>query len=193
MGARLFVIACAVILLTSCAMYHLQIPETLAVGKISGGAGLTGSAEAGQVFAFPGFWIRTGIAPKADIGVHTWGLGIKMDGKYGLNEYFGLGAGGAVAFMGAIIYGAEGSLYLGVPSKILYPYGVIRLSTIGISGEFEDNSFFESVAGLSAVGGIKIRFGTMLSTMFEGGIIAPLFESGGETQPVFGIGVSIGH
>lgn len=189
-----------VFVIPSCSLYHLQTPETLPQGKVSGGIGITGVVvgEDGDdegFFGFPGFWVRTGVAPNTDVGIHSWGLGMKMDVKHGLNEYLALGGGGAVAFIYGIAYNLEGSLYLGIPIGSIYPYGVVRYNLFGftLEAEEEDVSITRIGTGLSTVGGLQIKLGSMLSTYIEGGVMIPLGEEEGDAQPMFGLGISIGH
>jgi hypothetical protein len=61
----------------SCSIYHMQTPQTVPPGKWSGGAALSaygGGTSSGLIY-FPGFWIRTGITPRFDVGLHTWMAG----------------------------------------------------------------------------------------------------------------------
>jgi hypothetical protein len=185
-----------VFVIPSCSMYHLQTPETLPEGKVSGGIGIAGVVvDEDHFFGFPGFWVRAGVSPNTDIGIHSWGLGMKMDVKHGLNEYLALGGGGAVAFIYGIAYNLEGSLYLGIPIGSIYPYGVVRYNLLGFTAEAEeeDVSITEIGTGLSTIGGLQIKLGSMLSTYIEGGAMFPLGDDGGDPQPMFGLGISIGH
>jgi hypothetical protein len=189
-----------VFVIPSCSLYHLQTPETLPQGKVSGGIGITGVVIDGEndgdnFIGLPGLWVRAGVAPNTDVGVHTWLLGMKMDVKHGFNEYIALGGGGAVAFLGGIAYNLEGSLYLGIPIGSIYPYGVVRYNLFGFSAEAEeeDVDITEIGTGLSTVGGLQIKLGSMLSTYIEGGVMIPLGEEEGDAQPMFGLGISIGH
>jgi hypothetical protein len=185
--------ASLMMLLSSCSFYHMQTPETVPVGKVNGGIGMFGVVVDGSPAAFPGLWVRTGVAPKFDMGVHTWGLGIKLDGKYGFNKYIGLGAGAAGSFLGAFVYGLEGSLYTGIPAGIIYPYAVGRMNIMGFSANFENETFEDIGSLFTGVGGIKLSLGTMLRLYLEGGIGLPLSDVSGSAEPVFGIGVQIGQ
>jgi hypothetical protein len=180
-------------LFASCSFYHMQTPETVPVGKVNGGIGLFGLVMDGQPGAIPGFWVRTGVAPKFDMGVHTWGLGMKLDGKYGFNKCLGLGAGVAGSFIGAFVYGLEGSLYTGIPAGVIYPYAVGRINLMGFSANFENETFEDIGSMFTGVGGLRLNLGTMLRLYLEGGVGLPLSNDEAGAQPVFGLGVQIGQ
>ncbi len=188
--------------MSGCSFYHMQVPRTVPVGKFAGGIGLAGVSVKGAIVGLPGFWARTGIAPNLDLGIHSWGLGLKVDAKYSFNDYIALGGGGSFAFLGVLMYGAEGSVYLGLPvGKTLYPYAVVRLSTIGLSGELLENSFAVAGTSLSGVGGLRLQFGNIFSIYGEAGWNKPIVAtSGAESSgnlgsgsPIFGLGVALGY
>lgn len=183
------------IVLPSCSLYHLQTPKTVPENNYAGGIGLQGViSEDGDPYAAPGLWVRTGLNPNFDLGIHTWGYGVKLDGKYALSDYLAIGAGGGAAFMGAFVYNLEGSLYLGAPMGPLYPYGVARINHIGFAASVEDTLIELTGTGVSAVGGTKIKFGPSFSIYLEGGVWIPLEEgTEEESTPLFGIGFSVGH
>jgi hypothetical protein len=187
---HVFVIVVGLIFM-SCSFYHMQTPKTVASGKVVGGFGLGGAIIDDNPAALPGAWVRTGLGPHTDIGFHTWGLGMKTDIKHSLADYFAIGAGGALAFMGGIAYNGEASLYTGIPGRILNPYAIGRLNFFGFSAE-GDELDFDLEPGISTVGGIRINIGRMLATYIEGGILMQVFDEGNDLIPIFGLGVSIG-
>lgn len=191
----------AILALAGCSMYHLQTPETVPQGKIAGGVGLAGIAIESAPLAIPGFWIRAGVGPNVDIGVHSWGLGMKVDGKYMFNEYIAVGAGGILAFPLVLLYGLEGSVYAGVPiGEVLYPYGVARISYINAIETITGDNNWLGFSSASGVIGLRVRLGGMFSIYGEGGVGVPLgigssVGSAGVGDPgfIFGMGVSVGH
>ena len=182
-------------------MHHLQTPEVVPQGKIAGGLGVEGLDAGGVLVPFPGFWVRTGVAPNFDIGVKPWLLGLHVDGKYGFNDYFAVGAGAGFAFPLVLLYTAEASIYGGVPiGEVLYPYAVLRGRYMG--GSIADISENLSIAGSGVTGvlGLRLRLGGAFSVYGEGGGawllgIQSSGESTGAGEPglIFGFGVSVGH
>lgn len=185
---------------TGCSMYHLQTPQVVPQGKVAGGIGLAGITISDFPFAIPGFWVRAGVVPNLDIGVHSWGLGLKVDTKYSFSDWFALGAGASLASFGVLIYGGEASLYAGIPGKVLYPYGVARLSLTGASETITGDYNWAGISMFSSVLGLRLRLGEMFSLYGEGGVGVPLAigSSAGSTtldDPgfIFGLGVSVGN
>ncbi len=185
-------VAC-MILFASCSFYHLQTPETVPVGKIAGGIGMVGITAEGNAVAVPGLWMRSGLAPKFDIGVHTWGLGMKLDGKYGFNRSFGLGAGFAGCFMGAFIYNFEGSLYTGIPAGVIYPYGVLRINMLGISVSADEEIFEDFGSAFTGVVGMRMSLGPLVKLYLEGGAALPVSGEERDPQGIFGFGIGFGQ
>ncbi|MBD3286343.1 hypothetical protein GF338_08395 [candidate division WOR-3 bacterium] len=192
----------AVIMTAGCAMHHLQTPEVVPQGKIAGGLGVEGLDAGGVLVPFPGFWVRTGVAPNFDIGIKPWLLGLHVDGKYSFNDYFAVGTGGGFAFPLVLLYTAEASLYGGVPiGEVLYPYAVLRARYMG--GSTTDISDNISIAGSGVTGvlGLRLRLAEVFSVYGEGGVGLGLGGStseGGSTgagEPgfIFGFGISVGH
>lgn len=174
---RLNYLALSAALFLSCALYHLQTPETVPVGKSAVGLGAFGwydkSADRpspdSPLLGFPGAWIRTGIAPKMDLGFHLWFLGLKADIKYGLNRYLGFGAGlgfGYLTFFGGDQYPAvaEASLYTGIPLEPLYPYVIGRVTCL------PEPYYYPNVnIDMSAVAGVRLRTSPSLAFYAESG------------------------
>lgn len=81
--------------LTSCSIYHMQNPQTVPPGKLAGGAALSvyvREFDPQQSLPLVGFWVRTGLSPRFDLGIHTWMLGLKIDGKYNVvKDYLSVG------------------------------------------------------------------------------------------------------
>lgn len=190
-----------VVAFSGCAFYHLQTPETVPQGKIAGGVGLAGIPIGNAPFAIPGFWVRTGVSPNMDVGVHTWGLGMKVDAKYAFNDYIALGAGGLLAFPFVFVYGLEGSVYAGIPiGEVLYPYGVARLSFVNATETISGDYNWLGFSSASGVVGFRVRLGGVFSIYGEGGVGVPLGigSSAGSTEVgdpgfIFGLGVSVGN
>ncbi len=188
--------------LTGCSTYILQTPQVVPQGKVAGGVGLAGLtiSDVSIPFAIPGFWVRAGVAPNLDIGVHSWGLGLKVDGKYSFSDWFGLGAGVSFASFGVLLYGGEASLYAGIPGKVLYPYGAARLSIFGATETLTGNNNWVGLSTFKTVLGLRLRLGEMFSLYGEGGLGVPL-EIGSAVGSidgfnpgfVYGLGVSVGN
>jgi len=158
-GEKRFHLIIFLLIFTSCSLYHLQTPETVPVGKLSVGFGVVRSSRGRKWL--PGFWVRTGVTPKFDIGVHTWGLGLKLDVKYSFNEYTAIGGGVAVQSPGYTIFKIEGSLYAGVPLETFYPYSVVRINLAGVGHSIlikgpPGFTFFPWVSG---VAGSRLKLG----------------------------------
>jgi hypothetical protein len=191
--------------MSGCAMHHLQTPEVLPKGKTAGGLGMAVVPIEGTFFVpFPGFWVRTGVAPHFDIGVKPWFLGLEVDGKYGFNDYFAIGGGVGLAFPLVLLYSAEVSIYGGIPiGEVLYPYAVLRGKLVGGAlGDVEIGGEGVSMIGSRASGvlGLRLRLGKNFSVYGEGGAVLPLGVSSsvgstgiGEPTALFGLGVSIGY
>ncbi|MBN2378479.1 hypothetical protein JXM67_01575 [candidate division WOR-3 bacterium] len=205
MRKRFFVVTILILLISSgCAMHHLQTPEVLPKGKIAGGLGVEGVNLEGALIPFPGFWVRTGVAPNFDIGIKPWLLGLQIDGKYGFNDYFAVGAGFGFAFPLVVLYSAEASLYGGVPiGDVLYPYGVVRARFVGGSTteiEWLGDNASAIGSGASGVLGLRLRLGETFSLYGEGGVALFLggISSGGsagagEPGLIFGFGATVGY
>jgi len=177
---------------STCSFYHMQTPETVRQDHVVGGIGLGGIVIDNQPIALPGMWIRTGLGKNTDIGIHTWGLGVKADLKQRLDRCFAVGGGGAMAFMAGFAYSGEASLYAGLPGRMLSPYAVGRFSFFGFSAP-ETDIDFDVGTGLSTVAGLRIKFGKTLATYLEGGLMVPVSEEDVGVQPIFGVGFAIGQ
>lgn len=186
--------------LAGCSTYVLQTPQVVPQGKVAGGIGLAGLVVSDLPVAIPGFWVRAGVAPNIDIGVHSWGLGFKVDGKYSFSDWFGLGAGVSLASFGVLLYGGEASVYAGIPGKVLYPYGAARVSLFGASETITGDNYWAGLSTFKTVLGLRLRIGDMFSLYGEGGLGVPLSigssagsVSGFDPGFVYGIGVSVGN
>ncbi len=186
--------------LSGCSTYVLQTPQVVPQGKVAGGIGLAGLTISDFPFAVPGMWVRAGVAPGLDIGVHSWGLGFKVDGKYSFSDWIGVGAGVSLASFGVLVYGGEASLYAGIPGKVLYPYGAARLNITSASLSIADNLAWANVSTFRTVLGLRLRIGEMFSIYGEGGLGVPLAIGSAagtitDFDPgfVYGIGVSVGN
>jgi len=205
----------SMLVVNACACYHMQVPRTVPEGKLSGGLGFSTShikfTRNNKIpgIPIPSIWLRTGLSPHVDFGVNVWGLGLKFDVKYSFNDYFALGAGGAMSVLDAFLYGAEGSAYFGIPvGKIFYPYAVTRLNlmcALGGDAEASDEVLGKYANALSGVGGLRIQFGKALFIYTETGWRYPLGHISPATDssssdtlrcfgtPIFGLGVSLGY
>jgi len=177
--------------LPSCAFYHLQTPQTVRPGKVSIGTG--GTALFDDLQVAPGAWMRIGLTPRIDAGLHILGLGVKIDGKYMFNDYLAVGLGGGYGKVFAYtidgdqasISGFEGSIYTGYPTKYLTPYGVVRFT-----GLPEDN--WDILPVVSAVGGVRLGPLDIFSLYAEiGGLF--LLKEGYSSGLIGGAGITIGY
>ncbi|MBN2379177.1 hypothetical protein JXM67_05190 [candidate division WOR-3 bacterium] len=171
---------CALALFVSgCAVYHMQVPRTTAKGEWDfggaiGGLGAFNVDSAGKLEfgAFPvvGFGARYGITPRFDMGVSSWGIGAKLDCKYGIvPDYLALGTGAGVGTLFSIaefpfFYVGEASLYLGYPFKKVYPYISGRAWLLGL-GTYTVNPM------LGAIAGIKISAFRRSNVYLEAGVL----------------------
>ncbi len=179
-------------LYASCAMYHLQTPETVPPGKVTTGMGWFGQFYPNDQLPWgvPGFWIRTGITPKIDIGVHTWFMGVKVDGKYCLNRYLGLGcdlaAGGYFDYTSVVA--ADISLYTALPLGSLTPYVVARAGELS---QLEPNHDDYFVFTVSAAAGFQWRMSKGITLYLETGFFS--FDHPGderfETSGIISLGI----
>ncbi|GEM_PF-1383763 len=192
-------------IMTGCAMYHLQTPETVPVGKLAIGGGALGAIDHGEFRLMPGMWARTGISPRMDVGIHAFMLGLKANCKYAIvKDYLAAGLGGGLGMEPGVSassggkvkrlnYTGEASLYLGYPlmKKTLYPYTMLRALYMG--GLYNEMM-------LSAVGGIRVKPCSWLSTYIDAGIMHDFDPStynkrlgrftGAFSMPIFGAGIS---
>ena len=182
----------------SCAFHHMQTPKTLPPGKIE--AGFAGMAALDpDIQPYPGAWVRIGVLPRMDIGIHTMSYGAKIDVKYGFSEYVAIGIGGGygtsiLAGGPGSIYTFESSIYGGYPTRLVTPYCVIRAAGLGTQGGVtgEGPSEDELFPLITSVAGIKvhpIRFVSLYAEL--GGTF--LFDEDVEPQLTGGIGLSLGY
>ncbi|MBD3285329.1 hypothetical protein GF359_02800 [candidate division WOR-3 bacterium] len=142
----------------------------------------------------PGAWVRIGITPRIDVGVHVLGLGVKIDGKYMFNDCFAAGLGGGYGKVFAVsvdggglpgIAGFEGSLYSGYPTKYVTPYAVLRFT-----GVPENN--WDILPVFTTVGGVKGGPLDIFSLYVKVGGLFLLWE-GYWSGLLGGSGISIGY
>jgi len=176
------------LLLSGCAVYHMQVPRTTTPGEwdMGGGIGCVGSFEvdsAGRFAfgAFPivGFGARYGITQRFDMGISSWGLGAKLDCKYGLvPDYLALGAGAGIGTLFSMaefpfFYTAEASLYLGYPFKKVYPYLSGRAWLLGLGSDAVNPM-------LGAMAGLKVPCFRKSSVYLEAGVLDASYEDLGQ-------------
>jgi hypothetical protein len=169
--------------LSGCAVYHMQVPRTTpqstwdfggSIGAVgSFGTDSTGKLEFGAI-PIAGFGARYGIGKRFDVGISSWGIGAKVDCKYGIiPDYVAVGAGAGIGTLLSIaefpfFYVGEASLYLGYPFKKLYPYLSGRAWLLGLGTDS-----FNPMLG--AMAGVKIPFFNRSSIFLEAGALNAFF------------------
>jgi hypothetical protein len=167
------------LVLSGCAVYHMQVPRTTPQGEWDmggaiGGVGAfdvdsTGKTIFGGI-PLAGFGARYGISPRFDMGISSWGIGAKFDCKYGIvPDYLAVGAGAGLGTLFNIaefpfFYVAEASLYLGYPFKKVYPYLSGRAWLLGL-GTYAVNPM------LGAMAGVKVPCFRRSSIYIEAGVL----------------------
>ncbi len=170
-------------LLSGCAVYHMQVPRTTPqgqwdIGGAVGGVGSFGTDSTGKLefgaIPIAGFGARYGLTPRFDMGISSWGIGAKLDCKYGIiPDYLALGAGAGIGTLFSIaefpfFYVGEASLYLGYPFKKVYPYLSGRAWLLGL-GTYAINPMLGGMAG------IKIPIFRGSSIFLEAGALNAFF------------------
>jgi hypothetical protein len=176
-------LAALALALSGCAVYHMQVPRTTPQGQwdFGGSVGAVGSFDTDstgklEFGAIPiaGFGARYGLTPRFDVGMSSWGIGAKLDCKYGLvPDYLAVGAGAGIGTLLGIaefpfFYVGEASLYLGYPFKKCYPYLSVRAWLLGL-GTYSFNPM------LGAMAGIKVPVFRRSSVFLEAGALDAFF------------------
>lgn len=180
---------CAIVLaLSGCAVYHMQTPRTTPQGQwdMGGAIGCVGSFDVDStgklefgVIPLVGFGARCGITKRFDAGISSWGLGAKLDCKYGLvPDFLAVGAGAGIGTLFNIaefpfFYVAEASLYLGYPFKKVYPYLSGRAWLLGLA-DYGVNPM------LGAMAGIKVPCFRESAVFMEAGVLNVNYEDVGQ-------------
>lgn len=186
--------------LPGCAVYHMQAPRTTPEGEWDfggsiGGVGSfstdsTGKLEFGAI-PLAGFGARYGIGKRFDVGISSWGVGAKLDCKYGIiPDYLAVGAGAGIGTLFSIaefpfFYVGEGSLYLGYPFKKVYPYLSGRVWLLGL-GTYAVNPM------LAAMAGLKIPLFRRTSIFLETGVLNAYYHDSGPWQNDLMLNANIG-
>lgn len=200
---KLFVIILLSTGMLGCPYYHMQTPDTVPPGKVSVGIGYLYYSYKEYwnplpMMAFPGVWVRTGLGPNVDLGIHGNGIGLKGDVKFQILRYLAVGGGFlfgnyVTSFMGGsdMTVGLEGSVYAGYPGKVLYPYCVGRFTYLCKS--------YRQAYLITSVGGLRLRLWEKFSIYAEAGAMfdfSPRTVAVGDSSRihhVFGLGFSFGY
>lgn len=172
-----------------CTVYHMQVPRTTPQGKWDMGVGIgavgsfdTDSAGKPTFGAFPvaGFGARYGISKRFDMGISSWGIGAKLDCKYGIvPDYLAVGAGAGIGTLFSMaefpfFYVGETSLYLGYPFKKVYPYLSGRAWLLGLGSDAVNPM-------LGAMAGVRVPVFRKSSICIETGLLSVYYEDVGQS------------